>query len=60
MTEQTESKEQNDYLVEAYGLKKWFPVQKGFVENLLTRQKDFVRAVDGVDVQIRRGEVFGL
>ncbi len=60
MTEQTESKEQNDYLVEAYGLKKWFPVQKGFVENLLTRQKDFVRAVDGVDLQIRRGEVFGL
>ena len=35
MTEQTESKVQDDYLVEAYGLKKWFPVQKGFVENLL-------------------------
>ena len=60
MTERTESKAENDYLVEASGLKKWFPVQKGFVENLLTRQKDFVRAVDGVDVQIRRGEVFGL
>jgi peptide/nickel transport system ATP-binding protein len=60
MMEQTEIKKQDDYLVEAYGLKKWFPVQKGFVENLLTRQKDFVRAVDGVDLQIRRGEVFGL
>ena len=59
MTEQTETK-QDDFLVEAYGLKKWFPVQKGFVENLLTRQKEFVRAVDGVDLQIRRGEVFGL
>jgi peptide/nickel transport system ATP-binding protein len=60
MTEQTQTKNNNDHLVEAYGLKKWFPVQRGFVENLLTRQKDFVRAVDGVDLQIRRGEVFGL
>jgi peptide/nickel transport system ATP-binding protein len=47
-------------LVEAYGLKKWFPVQQSFVENLLTRQKEYVRAVDGVDLHIRRGEVFGL
>jgi peptide/nickel transport system ATP-binding protein len=47
-------------LVEAAGLKKWFPVQKSIVENLLTRNKEFVRAVDGVDLSIRRGEVFGL
>ena len=47
-------------LVEARGLKKWFPVQKSFVENLLTRDKEFVRAVDGVDLSIKRGEVFGL
>jgi peptide/nickel transport system ATP-binding protein len=60
MMEQTEPKKNGDYLVEAIGLKKWFPVQKGFVENLLTRQKAFVRAVDGVDLRIRRGEVFGL
>jgi peptide/nickel transport system ATP-binding protein len=60
MMEQTESNKNNDFLIEAYGLKKWFPVQRGFVENLVTRQKDFVRAVDGVDLQIRRGEVFGL
>jgi peptide/nickel transport system ATP-binding protein len=60
MMEQTEPKNKDDYLVEAYGLKKWFPVQKGFVENLVTRQKEFVRAVDGVDLRIRRGEVFGL
>jgi len=47
-------------LVEARGLKKWFPVQRSFVENLLTRTKDFVRAVDGIDLSIARGEVFGL
>jgi peptide/nickel transport system ATP-binding protein len=49
-----------DNLVEARGLKKWFPVQKGFVENLVTRTKEYVRAVDGVDLSIKRGEVFGL
>ncbi|OQY26006.1 MAG: oligopeptide ABC transporter ATP-binding protein [Anaerolineaceae bacterium 4572_32.1] len=49
-----------DVLVQARGLKKWFPVQQSFVENLLTRQKEFVRAVDGVDLNIKRGEVFGL
>jgi peptide/nickel transport system ATP-binding protein len=68
MTEQTEPKNtpavvpagSGDPLVEAYGLKKYFPVQRSFVENLLTRQKQFVRAVDGVDISIQRGEVFGL
>jgi peptide/nickel transport system ATP-binding protein len=49
-----------DNLVQIRGLKKWFPVQKGFVERLVTRQRQFVRAVDGVDFEIRRGEVFGL
>ncbi len=50
--------EQN--LVEVRGLKKWFPVQKGFIERLVTRQRQFVHAVDGVDFEIRCGEVFGL
>ncbi len=49
-----------DNLVEVYGLKKWFPVQKGFIETLLTRRIDYVRAVDGIDFNIKRGEVFGL
>ena len=47
-------------LIEIHGLKKWFPVQKGFIERLVTRQRRFVRAVDGIDFEIRRGEVFGL
>jgi len=49
-----------DNLVEVRGLKKWFPVQKSFIERLVTRQRQFVRAVDGIDFEIRRGEVFGL
>lgn len=60
MTEQRQATNPEKYLVEAHGLKKWFPVQQSFVENLLTRHKEFVRAVDGVDLRIERGEVFGL
>ena len=48
-------------LVQVEGLRKLFPVQKGFIDNLLSRgRKDFVHAVDGVDFEIRSGEVFGL
>ncbi len=47
-------------IVEVHALRKWYPVQQGFVENLLTRRKDYVRAVDGIDFNVKRGEVFGL
>lgn len=48
-------------IVEVDGVRKWFPVQKGFLETLLSGgERQFVRAVDGVSFQIRRGEVFGL
>jgi len=50
----------SDNLVEVRGLKKWFLVQKSFIETLLARRMDYVRAVDGIDFKIRRGEVFGL
>ncbi len=49
-----------DNLVEIRDLKKWFPVQQSFLETLLSRRTDYVRAVDGVSFDIRRGEVFGL
>ena len=49
-----------DHLVEVQNLKKWFPVQTSFLDSLLTSAKDFVRAVDDVSFNIRKGEVFGL
>jgi peptide/nickel transport system ATP-binding protein len=49
-----------DNLVEVQDLKKWFPVQSGFLNNLLSGHTDYVRAVDGVSFDIRRGEAFGL
>jgi len=45
-----------DVLLRVAGLKKYFPVHKGF----LRRTAGFVRAVDGVDFYIKRGETFGL
>jgi len=47
-------------LVEVQGLKKYFPVQKTFLETLLARKLQFVKAVDGISFDIERGEVFGL
>lgn len=41
-------------------LKKWFPVQKGFLERMLTRERQFVRAVDGVTLSVIKGETLAL
>ena len=51
---------ESENLVEVRDLKKWFPVEKSFIERMVTRQRQFVHAVDGIDFEIRRGEVFGL
>jgi peptide/nickel transport system ATP-binding protein len=48
-------------LVRLEGVEKHFPVQTGFVASILHRNDvPAVRAVNGVDLEIRRGEVFGL
>jgi peptide/nickel transport system ATP-binding protein len=50
-----------DNLVQVQDLRKHFPVQSGFIAELVTRgQIPAVKAVDGVSFSIRRGEVFGL
>jgi len=41
-------------------LKKWFPVRKGVVSTLLSRKTEYVRAVDGISFDVRKGEIFGL
>jgi peptide/nickel transport system ATP-binding protein len=42
------------------GLKKWFPVRTGFIQGIIGGQKLFVKAVDGINFDIRRGEIYGL
>jgi len=56
----TPPSEQRENLVEVRDLRVQFPVQKNFVERMLTREHQYVHAVDGVSFEIRRGEVFGL
>lgn len=47
-------------LIEAIGLKKHFPVRKKLFVSSRGRDDNLVRAVDGVDLSIARGEVLGL
>ncbi|MFW9849019.1 MAG: ABC transporter ATP-binding protein [Candidatus Thorarchaeota archaeon] len=47
-------------LLEIRNVKKYFPVQKGFLEQLLTRDRTFVKAVDDVSFDIQKGEILGL
>jgi peptide/nickel transport system ATP-binding protein len=47
-------------LVRVENLKKWFPVQKNFLDRILSGRQDYVRAVDGVSFEIKEGEVLGL
>jgi oligopeptide/dipeptide ABC transporter ATP-binding protein len=44
-------------LLEVRGLKKYFPVTKGLI---LTKAIGWIKAVDGIDFSIRKGETFGL
>ncbi|MCW4050882.1 MAG: ABC transporter ATP-binding protein [Candidatus Bathyarchaeota archaeon] len=41
-------------------LRKWFPVRKGIVSTLLSRKTEYVRAVDDVSFDVKKGEIFGL
>lgn len=50
----------SDAVVVAENLVKWFPVRMGFLSSVFSRQQMFVRAVDDVSFDIKKGEVFGL
>ncbi len=45
-----------DNLLEVKGLKQYYPVKGGKIG----QEKQFVKAVDDVDFEVRRGEVFGI
>ena len=49
-----------DNLLTATNLRKYFPVEKGFLDRLLTSQKSFVHAVDDVSFSVNRGDILGL
>ena len=47
----------NEVLVDVKGVKVHFPIKKGVI---FDKTVGYVYAVDGVDLQIRRGETYGL
>lgn len=50
----------DDALVVVENLSKWFDLSGSFVETFLSRKKNYVKAVDGISFDIKKGEIFGL
>lgn len=47
-------------IIKTEGLRKWFPLKRGFFHTLFSRSELYVHAVDDVSFEIKKGEVFGL
>jgi peptide/nickel transport system ATP-binding protein len=47
-------------VIEVLDLRKWFPVRKGFLKALFSRKESYVKAVDGVNFNVKQKEIFGL
>jgi peptide/nickel transport system ATP-binding protein len=58
--EMNEVPKMSEALIRVEELKKWFPIQLGFLKTIISRKQLFVRAVDGISFDIKRREVFGL
>ncbi len=50
----------SEYIVKVENLRKYFEVERDIIQKLSSKTKKFVRAVDGVTFNIKKGEVFGL
>jgi len=51
---------QMEATVKVENLKKWFEVKTGFFSTLFSKRRLFVRAVDGINFEIKKSEIFGL
>jgi len=49
-----------DLAIHVSNLVKWFPVRMGFFSTIVSRSQQFVRAVDDISFDVKKGEVFGL
>lgn len=49
----------SNILISIKNLKKYYPVQKGFLD-LFVKEKEYVRAVDDISLDIKKGEILGL
>ncbi|MBM3896974.1 MAG: ABC transporter ATP-binding protein [Thaumarchaeota archaeon] len=51
---------QNNYLITAENVSKWFPIRRGLSDIVLRRPIHYVKAVDNLSFKIRQGEIFVL
>lgn len=51
--------DEQEVLLRGSGIKKYFDNSSGLIDDILSK-KEYVKAVDGVDVQVRRGETLGI
>lgn len=51
---------EDEVIISAEGLKKYFPVKQGFLSTVFSKNLLSVKAVDGIDLFVRKGEVVGL
>jgi peptide/nickel transport system ATP-binding protein len=51
---------EGETLIAVRNMRKWFPVNTGFLSSMLYKQELFVKAVDGVSFDIKKGEVLVL
>ncbi len=56
----SDRKNNQNILVRLENIKKYFPVQKSIIEQVFAGKIEYVKAVDNVSINIRRGEAFGL
>jgi len=47
-------------IVELQNVKRYFEVERDFIQKFNPKARKFVKAVDGVSFNIEKGEVFGL
>jgi peptide/nickel transport system ATP-binding protein len=47
-------------LLQVKDLQVWFPVRRGFIESLTSKEQKYVKAVDGVSFNIKEREIFCL
>lgn len=50
----------SENLLEVKNLKKWFPVRKRSLAQIMKGERNWVRAVDGVTFELKKGEILGL
>lgn len=49
-----------DSIIRVEDLKKWFPVRRRFLSEILSREQEYIKAVDGLSFDVHKKEVFGL